>query len=252
MERGGGVGEKNGQDVARCARIDDERSSEWRAGMVEHERQKRLSEAVLLVGVFADGWVTDSYEESRRRSQKGEKTWCMYTRGLLGELGLERVWQDQDGLSVTRDKWRSTVTKAVQALEQRMWLKQVLSKPKLRTYCKFKKRLEYEDYLDCGTRGVRRSMTMLRSGSNDLRVERGRYEGLAFEERICRFCDSGEVENEEHFLCSCSAWSGLRNETLCTGLRSGEVSDLEWMMVAGNSLHHGGDWKNKVMCSVWC
>ena len=45
-----------------------------------------------------------------------------------------------------------------------------------------------------------------------LRIEVGRYFGEKEEERICRNCDSGEIENEEHCLTRCDAYIQPRTE----------------------------------------
>ena len=51
-------------------------------------------------------------------------------------------------------------------------------KSKLRTYRKMKTELEMEMYLKEGTAQQRRVMVMMRGGTNDLRIETGRYEKL--------------------------------------------------------------------------
>ena len=53
-------------------------------------------------------------------------------------------------------------------------------------------------------------MMRLRGGSNCLRIEQGRWKKLPVEERVCQVCMSGEVEDEEHFMLRCGAYSDLR------------------------------------------
>ena len=43
-------------------------------------------------------------------------------------------------------------------------------------------------------------LTKLRGGTAELRVETGRWSGLQREERICKQCALGEVEDEVHFV----------------------------------------------------
>ena len=88
------------------------------------------------------------------------------------------------------------------------------SKSKLRTYRKVKSELETEKYLEEGTAQERRVMVMIRGGTNDLRIETGRYEKWEKEERVCIFGESGEVEDEKHFLCRCEAWKDERELVL--------------------------------------
>ena len=44
----------------------------------------------------------------------------------------------------------------------------------------------------------------LRGGTAELRIETGRWCGLRRDERICKMCDRGEVEDVEHFLLHCT------------------------------------------------
>jgi hypothetical protein len=44
-----------------------------------------------------------------------------------------------------------------------------------------------------------------------LEIEVGRWTGIPAEERICQLCNSGNVENEMHFLLDCSLYFTMRN-----------------------------------------
>src|SRR5579872_1164169 len=52
----------------------------------------------------------------------------------------------------------------------------------------------------------------LRSGTNRLRIEKGRYDKLPVEKRLCRFCEADAVEDEKHFLLHCEEYEGLRQK----------------------------------------
>ena len=47
-------------------------------------------------------------------------------------------------------------------------------------------------------------MTKLRLGLLNLQIVLGRYEGVPREERFCKLCDSGLVEDEMHFVLVCN------------------------------------------------
>ena len=58
---------------------------------------------------------------------------------------------------------------------------------------------------------VTRSMLMkLRGGTAHFQVETGRWQGVAREDRVCRECDDGMIEDVHHWLLSCPEWSNLR------------------------------------------
>ena len=53
--------------------------------------------------------------------------------------------------------------------------------------------------MDVKCKRLRRMLAMLRGGTAALRIETRRWNGLKREERICRQCTMGEIEDEEHF-----------------------------------------------------
>jgi len=61
----------------------------------------------------------------------------------------------------------------------------------------------FKEYLDILKPGERKLFTRLRIGAHKLYVESGRWKKLSRDERICRFCESGNVEDEDHILWSC-------------------------------------------------
>ena len=57
-------------------------------------------------------------------------------------------------------------------------------------------------------------MSRFRLSSHNLEIETGRYNNIARENRICKFCNQNAIETEYHFLLCCSAYDQLRNK-LC-------------------------------------
>jgi hypothetical protein len=53
-------------------------------------------------------------------------------------------------------------------------------------------------------------LARLRVGSLDLRVHTGRFMGMPRQERVCRACDTGQVEDLPHFLIHCPAHAAVR------------------------------------------
>jgi hypothetical protein len=50
----------------------------------------------------------------------------------------------------------------------------------------------------------RKSLTKFRISSHQLMIEKGRHYGIPREERLCPHGDLNEVEDEIHFIFSCS------------------------------------------------
>jgi hypothetical protein len=86
-------------------------------------------------------------------------------------------------------------------------------KPKLRTYQTFKSKLELEPYLMSESqKAARYLLTSIRTGTNKLRIETGRWKRPKepVEQRICKACMGGNVEDEKHFILECKAYANLR------------------------------------------
>ena len=60
----------------------------------------------------------------------------------------------------------------------------------------------------------RRIMTKLRGGTAGLEIETGRWRGVSREERLCKNCQSGEVEDVEHLLLRCMAMAEEREKLI--------------------------------------
>ena len=114
---------------------------------------------------------------------------------------------------MNKAEWNKLIQRKIQEREQREWRQRALSKPKLRTYIKYKKILKEEEYLNSEDAIGRRMLARLRSATNSLRIETGRYERpkIPEEYRICKLCME-ETENEEHFLKYCIAYKDIRKD----------------------------------------
>ena len=83
---------------------------------------------------------------------------------------------------------------------------------------------EYEKYLDFqGNFALRRNITKMRTSSHQLEIEAGRYNSKKSnkirtepKKRLCRNCNLGEVEDEEHAVMSCPKYEAVRKKILVT------------------------------------
>ena len=140
------------------------------------------------------------------------KSWITYTKQLISELELDEYWTKQE-INKNKAEWNKLIQDKIQVREQREWRQRAKSKPKLRTYIKYKQILKEEEYLKNEDAKGRRMMARLRSGTNNLRIETGRYKRPKQPEqfRLCKLC-MYETENEEHFLMRCTAYDNIRND----------------------------------------
>ena len=102
-----------------------------------------------------------------------------------------------------------------------------IKKNKLRTFRKFKRTYDYENYLT-NVRNInhRVAITKLRLSNHKLAIETGRYVKpyQPPDQRICPLCKTG-IEDEEHFLMNCLAHRDPRRELFNT-LKSSAFATL--------------------------
>jgi hypothetical protein len=138
-------------------------------------------------------------EEELRQGGEITPTWCFYTKKLLEDLDLSNHWEKQSTSDPEKkeiqDKWDRIIRGKIHQREEKAWRASCLERPKLRTYVQLKTLLCYESYLN-HYRLRTSELVRLRGGSSRLRIEQGRYAKEKVEERICKFCDEGKVEDE--------------------------------------------------------
>lgn len=125
-----------------------------------------------------------------------KKCWLWHIRNFVNNtLGLVDVWNNQ-GVGRNKGKQINTVVNNTKCIFEFQWLNYINRNKqdngdgnKLRTYCMFKRRFEYEKYLDLQNNfHIRRHITRLRISSHRLEIEVGRYgiKRVDREERICK------------------------------------------------------------------
>ena len=124
---------------------------------------------------------------------------------------------------------KSYFTKLIYNYEEEKWRMELMNKSKLRTYRLFKSKLRFEKYLlTPGYHKGRTLMTQLRTGTNKLEIERGRYLGLPEAQRLCRQVGCfNQIEDERHFIIYCPRYNDLRN-VLFYNLRL--LSNHKWQL----------------------
>lgn len=94
------------------------------------------------------------------------------------------------------------------------WKHKMVNSTKLSFYCTFKKEYKLEEYLTFIKNPTQRKVfTQFRVSSHKLLIEYGRYQNIPREQRLCKHCDSGEVEDEYHLTLVCQYYETLRNNS---------------------------------------
>ena len=140
---------------------------------------------------------------------RGKVKWLLDLEQSLGEL----VWKGvsvEDMRRLSSGEIRQMLRDSAWRMVREAWDAEIQERSKLGVVkglleCGCQSRL-----VDVGSKRIRRMLAKLRGGTAELRVETGRWNGLKKEERICKQCTMGEVENEEHFLLRCEGYAEER------------------------------------------
>ena len=150
-----------------------------------------------------------------RLSENYIDTWTNNVKSIMDECGLMNLFSNKttDGLS---GKFISAIVKdKLMQKYSSKWFENIETLPKLRTYKHLITNFSVKSYVQSSiTRQERSVLARLRCGVFPLEIETGRYRGTPVERRFCKICRSGMVEDEEHFILKCQAYSVKRDEML--------------------------------------
>ena len=149
--------------------------------------------------------LNDAYQESKLLHEQHKPSWSASIHKII-----ENIPKLKDNYK-SKEKIRNIIKDSY----IKLWENQLSnnSEGKLRTFVKFKTSHGFENYLSLISNFEwRRSLTQLRVSSHHLRIESGRYQGIPPHLRHCLHCDSEEVEDEMHFLITCTNFVGERQE----------------------------------------
>ena len=70
---------------------------------------------------------------------------------------------------------------------------------------------------------LRKCISKLRCSSHILQIEKGRHTNQPRAERLCRFCNLGEIETEDHLLIRCTFYKALRTKYNITSYSDSKI-----------------------------
>ena len=158
-----------------------------------------------------------AYVVSKTLHFQGVQTWYSSALFILKELQLD--------ISCLRNMTQYQITEVVKRRLIKTFLAswdkkrtEALISGKLDTYFGIKKSFEREPYLCMSKFSLRKALCKLRISAHQLMIELGRYKKnkLQRDERICKKCDTGNVEDEFHFLFECSNYNIERRDFFTT------------------------------------
>ena len=155
------------------------------------------------------------------KHSEDSKSWKAKLKSILTECNLgEHEINSFEEVNLT------DCEKELTAKWHSKWSQELKNKPKLRTYAKIKVKPEPEGYLKNNmVKSIRSLNSQLLTGVLQLRIEQGRFTREKLEDRTCKLCNSGEIEDEEHFLFSCASLRDIRQDLKMELM---DKCDLSW------------------------
>jgi len=152
-----------------------------------------------IIGSDSNSYKKLIYQSTNYVNQSPQNDFVQQT---LETLDLRHVWQNQGTFSV--NKLKHVVLEKLKNYYTKFWQSRKYSTSKLKFYDSVTKNINYKQatYLDKNIPFKhRQALAKLRISAHDLAIERGRYENIREENRLCNTCQT--VENEVHFLNDC-------------------------------------------------
>ena len=156
--------------------------------------------------------VSKALHENLSMKENNKKCWIKDVHLLLRNIGITETDSSDLFINVKnklisnfKEKWKSTLSENCSQ-----------QTGKLRTYATFKTIFGREKYFSViKNREVRKCFTKFRISAHVLEIERGRYKKIDVNNRICKFCTLGAVEDEHHFIFSCPLYNNKREDFMC-------------------------------------
>ena len=138
-------------------------------------------------------------------NRNASNSWCSEIKVILDKIGLIANFLNRQTCDI------NVCEKLLLNSHCTDWANKIKDIPKLRTYISFKNQYETENYVKSYLPKQERSfLAQLRCGVLPIRIETGRFNGLKPEERVCQLCNSGEMEDEKHFILTCDRYTNQR------------------------------------------
>ena len=141
---------------------------------------------------------------------KSQKTnsWYSRTKKLLLKYNII-----ENELKIEKDDRKKLIHEKIHQVEELYWRNALELKPKLWLYKDIKRNLIFENYFKSPSKKSTTIKFMLRSGTNQLKIDSERKNNIPKAERICELCKI-EIEDEIHFTAKCPKLAEERQQML--------------------------------------
>jgi hypothetical protein len=129
-----------------------------------------------------------------------DSPWLKCVNSTLDNAGLSHVWMCQ-GKNINKTWLKNTLNSTLKDQFVQNWHTQLHETSKLYLYRLFKKEFCLEKYL---LNGRYKYLMKFRTINHKLPIEKGRYQNIAREMRLCEICEKDCIADEYHYLFVCN------------------------------------------------
>jgi hypothetical protein len=161
---------------------------------------------VLLSPTFENRIVRKAVEDA---IWQGNGLWLKNLKHLLVQFG----WSDLSGQvikKVSLPEMKAMLSSIAWRRITDSWLIEMENRPKLSVLNTIYKSGCCNRCCDVPNKAHRTVLMKLRGGTAHFHIETGRWRGVPREERFCKECPSGDIEDIGHWLLHCDAWQASR------------------------------------------
>ena len=173
-----------------------------------------------------DMLVVDALVENRKGSTN-YFTWSGGIKNTLYVLDRSDIWTKPN--ICTGSSIPTVVSNGLENIYSKLWYNCITNaQPKLRTYCRFKTNFILENYVRMFNLSTRVAFSKLRISAHTLMIEKGRhtYPKIPINDRLCKFCELLEIEDEYHFVMSCPLYKSQRDTLLNSLCATFDINSL--------------------------
>ncbi len=157
-------------------------------------------------------WV---YNELVLFNDSGFSNWVSTANNLYNDHVISAEFNLETFLTLGKEQMNQKLKKCSYEDFRTSWLSEINNsdkQPKLRTYKKFETEFKMESYLNLQNVKLRTAIARFRLSAHNLRIETGRHTKpyTPVEKRLCLKCNSNNIQDEEHHLMLCEAFSEVR------------------------------------------
>ncbi len=157
-------------------------------------------------------WVYSGYIilflwDKERHTTSNKSNFVSHLKQICSECNIQSCYDNNTKIDISHVKqnlFENLSTK---------WSTSCTNMSKLDLYNEIKQTFEPEKFLTLNIDRYEKSLlAQLRYGILPLRIETGRFVNEARCDRVCKLCNSGDIEDQIHFLFYCNFYNDLRQE----------------------------------------